>query len=59
MQLSHDEKVFLASSKGFWRANSAVASNDGIAMPGGVTAKSQFTRRRRRQEDVFRPAGIK
>lgn len=33
MQLSHDEKVFLASSRGFWRANSDVASNEGMAKP--------------------------
>ena len=35
MQLSHDESVCFASSKGFWRANSERASNSGMAMPVG------------------------
>lgn len=34
MQLSHDEKVVFASSRGFWRANSEAASNEGMALPG-------------------------
>ena len=34
MQLSHELSVFLASSSGFWRANSEWTSSDGMAISG-------------------------
>ena len=44
MQLSHELSVFLASSSGFWRANSEWTSSDGMAIS---------------SVQVFRPAGLR